>query len=132
MRNVKSAILPVILATVWISLSEFLRNEVLFRDLWITHYDSLGLVFPADPINGAIWGLWSFLFAGVIYILSWRFNLWETTFLSWFVAFIMMWVVIGNLDVLPFALLPYAIPLSWMEAFLAAWIIRKFIPKNTK
>ena len=41
-------------------------------------------------------------------------------------AFVMMWVVIGNLDVLPYGILPYALPLSLLEVFGAAWIIRKF------
>jgi hypothetical protein len=36
-----------------------------------------------------------------------------------------MWLVVGNLGVLPFGLLLLAIPLSLLEAFLAALIIRK-------
>ena len=36
-----------------------------------------------------------------------------------------MWVVIGNLGVLPYGLLLYALPLSLLEAFLAALIIKK-------
>jgi len=36
-----------------------------------------------------------------------------------------MWLVIGNLGVLPWGILPVAIPLSLLEAFLAAFIIKK-------
>jgi hypothetical protein len=36
-----------------------------------------------------------------------------------------MWVVIGNLNVLPTGILLYAIPLSLLEAFVAAWIIKR-------
>jgi hypothetical protein len=49
----------------------------------------------------------------------------QTTFIAWFVGFVLMWVVLGNLGELPFGLLPYAIPLSLIESFLAAWIIKK-------
>jgi ABC-type bacteriocin/lantibiotic exporter with double-glycine peptidase domain len=126
MKLIKRTILPVLLATIWISISEFARNEVLLKPLWIKHYQDLGIKFPSEPINGALWGVWSFLLAIAIFILAKRFTLIQTTFFSWFFAFIMMWVAIGNLGVLPFGLLWYAIPLSILESFIAAWIIKKF------
>jgi hypothetical protein len=85
----------------------------------------MGLKFPSEPINGAVWGVWSMLFAIAIYILSRRFNLIQTTFLSWFMAFLMMWVVVGNMDVLPFKILYWAVPLSLLEAFIASLIIKR-------
>jgi ABC-type Co2+ transport system permease subunit len=60
-----------------------------------------------------------------------RFTLIETTLLSWFVAFVLMWVVIGNLLVLPVGILIYAVPLSLLEAFIATLII-KSIDKRAK
>ena len=125
MNFLKKTILPVLLATVWISLSEFVRNEILLKSYWTKHYESLGLVFPSEPINGAVWGLWSFLFAIAIFIISKKFNLLQTTFLSWFVGFVLMWLVIGNMGVLPDGLLYFAIPLSLLEAFVASLIIKK-------
>ena len=116
---------PVLLATVWISMSEFVRNEFLFKSLWIKHYQSLGLTFPSEPVNGAVWGLWSFLFAAALYIIGQKFTLIQTTLLGWFVGFVLMWVTIGNLGVLPFDLLPYAIPLSLLETLIASVIIKK-------
>lgn len=120
----KKTILPILLATFWISLSEFIRNEFLFKSYWVDHYKSLEIVFPSEPINGAVWGLWSLMFAVSIYILLQRFSLLQTTFLAWFMAFVMMWVVTGNLGVLPYGLLLYGIPLSLLESFIAALIIR--------
>ena len=128
MKSFKTAIAPILLATIWISLSEFVRNEFLLKSYWTDHYQSLGLVFPAEPINGAIWGVWSLIFAIAIFSLSRKYSLWETTFLSWLVGFVLMWLVIWNLDVLPPGLLYFAVPLSLLEAFLAAWIILKLSP----
>lgn len=125
MRFFKGIILPVLLATIWISISEFVRNEFIVKYFWTNHYQELGLKFPSEPVNGAVWGIWSLLFAVAIFIFSKKYTLLQTTLLSWLVGFVMMWVVIGNLDVLPYALLPYAIPLSLFESFVAAWIIRK-------
>lgn len=123
MNFLKKVVLPIFLASIWISLSEFVRNEVLLKHYWTNHYESLGLVFPSEPINGAIWGIWSFLFAIAIYLISTKFSLLKTTLLSWFVGFILMWLVAGNLGVLPLAILYVAIPLSLMEVFLATIII---------
>jgi hypothetical protein len=86
MKTIKKTILPILLATVWISISEFVRNEFLLKTFWTDHYESMGLIFPSEPINGAIWGLWSLFFAISIFIISRRFTLWQTTFLSWFVV----------------------------------------------
>jgi hypothetical protein len=125
MNILKKTILPVLLATIWISISEFLRNEVLFKSYWIEHYASQGMEFPSEPINGAMWGLWSLLFAISIFVITRKFNVLESSILAWVFGFVMMWVVLGNLSVLPFGLLLYAVPLSMLEVFLAVWIIKK-------
>ena len=122
-------ILPILLSTIWISVSEFLRNQVFYRDLWENHYHDLGLVFPERLINGVGWGLWSLVFAIVICIISRKFSLIQTALISWMAAFAMMWLVIGNLHVLPWDLLPFAIPLSLLEVFVASWISKSF-PKG--
>ena len=122
----RNTILPILAATIWISLSEFVRNELLLKSYWVAHYQDLGLIFPSDPVNGAVWGLWSLLFAIGIFIISRRFSFYETTLLAWFLGFVLMWVVLWNMDVLPLGILLFAIPLSLLEAFLAALIIDKF------
>ena len=126
MKLIKKTILPIFLATIWISISEFARNEFLVKSFWTKHYQDLGLHFPSEPINGTVWGIWSLLFSVVIFIIAKKFTMIQTTFLSWFVAFVMMWVVIGNLGVLPYGLLVYAIPLSILESFIATLIIKYF------
>ena len=125
MSPLKKTILPIFLATIWISLSEFVRNEFLVKSYWIEHYQKLALTFPSDPINGAVWGLWSLLFAISIFVIATKFSLVQTFLLSWLVCFVLMWIVIGNLNILPYRILLYAIPLSLLEAFIAALIIKK-------
>ena len=123
----KKTVLPVLLATVWISLSEFVRNTFLLRDFWTEHYRQLGMIFPEQPVNGSVWGIWSLCFAVFVYFVSQRYSLIQTTLLCWFAGFVLMWLVMGNLGVLPFEILPVAIPLSLLEVFLATFIIKKFI-----
>jgi hypothetical protein len=125
MKTLKKVILPVFLSALWISTSEFVRNELLVKSYWTEHYESMGLIFPAEPVNGALWGTWSLLFAIAVYIISRKYTLIQTTLISWFMGFVLMWVVIGNLGVLPLGLLVFAVPLSLLEAFLASFIIHK-------
>lgn len=125
MNQFKNVILPVLLTTIWISISEFVRNELLLKSLWTNHYKELGLTFPSGPVTNIGWGIWSMMLAIAVFIISKKFTLWQTTFLLWFVAFAMMWLVLGNLAVLPHMLLLYALPLSLLETFIATLIIKK-------
>jgi len=123
----KGNFLAVILASVWISISEFVRNEFLLKSYWIEHYQKMGLTFPSEPHNGAIWGIWSLCFAIFIYIIAKKFTILQTTGIAWFAGFVFMWLVIGNLGVLPLNILPFAIPLSLLETLIAILIIKKTI-----
>ena len=43
----------------------------------------------------------------------------------------MMWLVTGNMAVLPFGILPVAVPLSLLEVAIAIGILRRFAPKES-
>ena len=60
-----------------------------------------------------------------IFIFSKKFTLVQTAILAWFVGFVLMWLVLGNLSVLPIGILPIAIPLSALETYIASLIIHK-------
>jgi hypothetical protein len=119
-------IIVIILAALWITLSEFLRNEFLLLSYWTAHYHNLGIVFPNSALNGMIWMVWSILLAVVIFILATKFTMIQTTLLAWVSGYVLMWFVIGNLGVLPLRLLWFAVPLSFLEAFIATLIIKYF------
>ena len=123
-------IMAVILTGIWVNASEFFRNEIILKKYWIDHYQSLGMTFPSEPKNGIIWVAWGFLFAIAIYIISRKFDLIQTTLISWFIAFVLMWIVTWNLNVLPSAILIYAVPLSLLEAFIGSYICRKMSPNR--
>ena len=129
--NAKSrSIIAVVLTGIWVNASEFFRNEVLLKTYWVDHYQSLGMTFPAEPINGMIWLAWGFLFALAIYLVSRKFNLVQTALITWFMAFVLMWVVTFNLRILPGAILIYAVPLSLLEVFIGSCICIKVSPKE--
>ena len=121
--------LATLVAGVWINLSEFLRNELLFKQFWSDKYNSLGLSFPSAPINGLMWGVWGFLFAACIVALSRKLTFVETLVVSWTIGFLLMWIVVWNLNVLPLGLFPIAAPWSLVEVagavVFARWIVGK-------
>lgn len=114
--------------SIWVNVSEFFRNELLFKSYWTNHYQSLGLTFPSQPINGALWGMWGFVFAGMIYLLSRRFSLLNTVIIGWVMGFVLMWITLWNLSVLPIGLLVYAVPLSLLEVLVAAYLCKRLAP----
>jgi hypothetical protein len=126
------SIVAVVLTGIWVNASEFVRNEVLLKTYWIEHYRSLGMTFPSEPVNGMLWVAWGFLFAEAIYLISRRFTFIQTALISWFMGFVLMWIVILNLNVLPFAILAYAVPLSLLEAFIGSYICTKISPGRWK
>lgn len=127
----KNVILPILLSTVWISISEFARNEFLLKQFWTEHYEGMGLLFPSEPVNGMVWGIWSFGLAIGIYYLLQRFSFWATCILVWWFGFVLMWLVTGNMAVLPLGILWYAVPLSMVEVVFATAIIKRLGRPNT-
>lgn len=123
------SIITVFSAGIWINASEFFRNQVFLNANWVEHFQSLGMTFPAAPLNAVVWVIWGFVFAAIIYIISRKFTLIETFLLSWVMAFLMMWLVTWNLNVLPLSILVYAIPLSLLESFVGAYICEKMSPR---
>ena len=120
--------LAVILTCFWVNASEFFRNEYLLKSFWVSHFKSLGMIFPAEPINGIIWLVWGFLFSVAIYLFSKKYNLLQTALISWFVGFVLLWLVTINLNVLPVPILIYAVPLSLLETFVGSFICFKVSP----
>ena len=118
-------LLAIVASGMWINASEFLRNEVLLKHYWLNKYAELGQTFPAAPVNNALWVLWGFLLAGMITFLARKLTFMETLLTTWVLAFLLMWVVIWNLNVLPHGLLIVAGPWSLGEIAGAIWITRK-------
>lgn len=126
MNTLKKIILPILFTGIWINFSETLRWIFLAESYWIEHYQQLGIVFPTGPVRGVIWMIWGFMFATTIFILSRKFTLLQTTIFSWSVVFVMLWVVLGNVNMLPAGMLWIVAPLSLLEAYVGAWICKRY------
>lgn len=123
----KKTILPILLTGIWINISETIRWELLIKFFWIEQYENMGLVFKNELTNGIIWMIWGFLFAAIIFILSKKFTAIQAALIAWFTVFVMMWIVLWNMSLLPTGILWTNAPLSLIEAYIAALICKKFI-----
>ena len=126
MGYLKKIILHVFLTGLWINFSESVRWVLAAKSYWDEKYQSMGLVFLEEPINLAVWMTWGFLFAAIIFVLSKKFSLVQTALMSWFVVFVMLWIVLWNVGILPAGMLWIVAPLSLLEAFVGAFICKKF------
>lgn len=131
MKNYKRIIISILITGIWINLSESIRWIFLIKPFWIEKYQELNIAFPDENVNMIAWMIWGFFYAATIFILSKKFNLLQTTFLSWFIAFAMMWIVVWNVGILPTGMLWFNIPLSLIETFIGAFICIKYF-KNLK
>jgi len=125
----KKIVLSIVLSGLWITFSEFLRNEFLLKEYWVNQFNSLGLTFETLPINGILWMVWSFTLAFLLFKFLQKFSMKETIILSWLPSFFMMWIVVFNLQTLPLNIVffVFAIPLSIIEILVAIIIIKKIL-----
>lgn len=125
----KKIVLSIVLSGLWITFSEFLRNEFLLKEYWVNQFNSLGLTFETLPINGILWMVWSFTLAFLLFKFLQKFSMKETILLGWLPSFFMMWIVVFNLQTLPLNIVffVFAIPLSIIEILAAIIIIKKIL-----
>ena len=69
--------------------------------------------------------IWGFMLATIIFILSKKFSPLQTTLLSWFAAFAMMWVIVWTIGVLPTGMLLFNIPNTFFVTYIGALICKK-------
>ena len=125
MLHFKKTILPILLIGIWLNVAITIGWIFILEGYWIEKYQSLNLVFPIKLINNITWMIWGFMLATIIFILSKKFNTLQTTFLAWFAAFSMMWVIVWNIGVLPTGMLLFNIPNTLFVTYIGALICKR-------
>lgn len=123
----KKYILAVFAAGIWMNISEFIRNELIIKRIWLEGFSRIGLSFPSAPINGAVWGLWAFIFVSFLALLTTKFDALMSTVISWAIGFVLLWIAMWNLGILPGGLLYWAVPWSLVEVYVAVLICKRII-----
>ena len=129
--HMKKYLLAVLISGIWINVSEFVRNELVIKKLWVEGFQKMGLIFPTSPINSVVWGLWAFLFAAILMKLCTKFNTLHSALIAWSTGFVFFWLATMNMGVLPSGILYWAIPWSFVEVYIAALLCTKIIENKT-
>ena len=120
----KRYLFAILAAGVWMNVSEFIRNELLIKHLWVNGFKEIGLSFPSNPINGAIWGVWAFIFVSILAWLTTKFDALKSTVISWVMGFVLLWIAMWNMGVMPGELLFWAVPWSLIEVYISGSLIK--------
>lgn len=126
----KQFALAVFTSGMWMNVSEFIRNELIIKQVWVAGFENIGLSFPSAPMNGAIWGLWAFIFVAFLTWLITKFDILKSTIISWTFGFVLLWIAMRNMGILPKGLLIWAIPWSFIEVYIAAFISKRILYKK--
>ena len=123
----KKPLLAILAAWIWMNVNEFVRNELVVKHLWVEGFDAIGLGFPSSPVNGAVWGLWALIFIAMLSWLCTRFSVLESCLIAWFTGFVLMWIALWNMGVLPENIIYWAVPWSFIEVYVAAFICARIM-----
>lgn len=126
----KNAI-AILAAAVWLSLLEFLRDQYLVQSYRIEQNQLHGSMYREEPLMGSAAGIWSLFLAIYIFLVTRKLGNWYATIAAFSGCLLLMWVINGDLRVMPVRLILFAIPLILLESFIAVWIIRRISPANT-
>ena len=103
------------------------KKILLYISFYIFFFMEIGLIFPSAPINGAVWGLWAFIFASILMKLCTRFSTFHSALIAWTTGFVLLWLAMMNMGVLPSGIIYWAAPWSFIEVYIAAIICSKIL-----
>lgn len=126
MVNFKKVIWPILLVSLWVNIFETLRWISFAKPEIDMHFKAANLLLPNEPINNILWLVWGILIAVIIFIISKKFKVLQTTFVVWIIVYVTHWIALWNFSVLPINVLWLAVPLTFINVFVGALICSKF------
>ncbi len=130
MKNYKKAIWQILLVSLWINIFESLRWVIFAKPDIEMYFKVANHVLPNQPINNILWMVWGVIIAIMIFIISKRFKLLQTTFIVWITVYVMHWIALWNMAVLPVNILWLAFPLTLINVFIGVLISKYFHNKK--
>ena len=130
MTNFKKTIWQILLVSLWINVYETLRWMLFAKPDIDRYFKTANIVLPNGVINNILWLIWGIIIAVIIFIISKKFKVLQTTFIVWITVYVMHWIALWNFAVLPINILLLAVPLTFINVFVGALICAKFNSKN--
>ena len=130
MKNYLKTIWQIFLVSIWINIFETLRWMLFAKPEIDMHFKAANLVLPNEPINNLLWLIWGIIIAVMIFIVSKKFKVLQTTFIVWITVYVMHWIALWNMAVLPINILWLAVPLTFINVLVGALISKYFQNKE--
>ena len=130
----------VLLTSLWVHVSEVARYFGYVIPATRSFHGNRAGIAEMDLRIFAIWGLWDTLLTVIVVTATWfaiqvhgvRPLAWmgAATFV-WFAFFVLFWVGSANMGLSSWHTLWIALPLSWVEMVVAAWIAATLLQRKT-
>jgi hypothetical protein len=130
MANFKKTIWQILLVSLWINIFETLRWILFAKPDLDMHFKAANLVLPNEFINIILWLIWGIIIAVMIFIISKKYKVLQTTFIVWITVYVMHWIALWNFAVLPINILWLAVPLTFINVLVGALICNRFVSKE--
>lgn len=130
MTNFKKAIWQILIVSLWVNIYETLRWILFAKPDIDMHFKAANLVLPNEPINNFLWLIWGIIIAAIIFIISKKFKVLQTTFIVWIIVYVTHWIALWNMAVLPLNVLWLAVPLTFINVLVGALICSRFLSKE--
>jgi hypothetical protein len=131
MANFKKTIWQILLISLWINIFETFRWILFAKPDIDMHFKAINLVLPNEPLNNILWLIWGIIIAVMIFIISQKFKVLQTTFIVWVMVYVTPWIALWNFSVLPINILWLAVPLTFINVFVGALICNRFLNKES-
>lgn len=128
--GLKASLTPVVAGWMWISACEFGINAYWLKAQWEEYFSALGTGFPGAPMQLLVWAGWALLYALTLRMLLARFGAIFAGLISWFMVFGLMFVALGNINLISVEMLTLVVPATLAEALSAAVIMSMFVAIN--
>ena len=128
-----------VLNLVWINASEVFRYFAFVMPLLRDSFPMLEGVAPMDPGVFAIWAVWDTILVVSVTGFCWLYlerfgtGAWHAVLAgsgAWTGIFVILWLGMYNMNLATPTLLAVALPLSWLELVVAAFIVRWAMVRN--
>lgn len=131
MKNYLKTIWQIFLVSIWLNIFETLRWMLFAKPEIDMHFKAANIVLPNEPINNLLWLIWGIIIAVMVFIVSKKFKVLQTTFIVWITVYVMHWIALWNMAVLPINILWLAVPLTFINVLVGA-LISKYFQSNEK
>lgn len=130
MKNYKKAIWQILLVSLWINIFETLRWLLFAKPDIDMHFKGANLVLPNEPLNNILWLIWGIIISVMIFIISKKYSVLKTSFIVWITVYVLHWIALWNMAVLPINILWLAVPLTFINVLIGVLISKYFHNKE--